>query len=330
MPVNNQGPVSNVNDRGQSNRASKNGGFIPVRVIDVSLVPEEDGRSTYQLTDGFWGIGAIKFEAINKGSLKRKFPQGSIAYPLDGNYRKMPLINEIVFVILGPSRKRLLDGNSDAVEFYYTSAVNIWNGVHLNALPSPNTLPSSTNNSSNQNVDKGIENNEDGPQPEPSYGQLFTENPAIRNLYPQEGDVIFEGRFGNSLRFTSTNTQPSSSKSIQSPWSTTGKNGTPLTILRNGQVDAGIRNNDWFPIYENIQQDDSSIYLTSGQTIPVALASTIFDSYGIDAVSAVDTTKPLQETPVSNTTVSPKEADSTGSVFDTVNIEPNLNTGSNG
>ena len=94
----------------------------------------------------------------------------------------------------------------------------------------------------------------------------FKENNDIRNLYPQEGDVIIEGRFGNSIRFTSTNRQPDDFKDIQSPWSREGQNGSPLTIIRNGQQPAGAFD-QFLPLYEDIDRDDSSIYMTTNQNI---------------------------------------------------------------
>jgi len=327
MPVNSQSPIIGNTFIGRgidTGTAIKSGGMIPVRVVDISLSPSANGQSTFQNTKGWWGIGAIKFEPLTKGSIPKEYPQGSIAYPLNINYRNVPLINEIVYIILGPSHRRSTEGNSDALDFYYTSTLNIWNGVHLNPLPAPTSTTITDNEVQNSDVDAGIENNTDSQKQEPKFGKIFEENPLIRNLYPQEGDVIIEGRFGNSLRFTSTSPQPSGSKEIESPWSSFGKSGSPLTILRNGQTAPNLNYNNWFPIYENIQQDDSSIYLTSGQLIPVDLASTIFDSYGIDIVPTSDTTKRIQNVELEDPNVSNQEADSIDQPYDSVNVEPNL------
>jgi hypothetical protein len=103
-------------------------------------------------------------------------------------------------------------------------------------------------------------------------------------------------------------------------------------LLRNGQGSKDSFNN-WFPIYEDVQTDDSSIYLTSGQTIPIALASTNFASFGADATPVASTTKLIQEVPLNGPNIAAKDADATGSVSDIVNVEPDLtteNTGSNG
>ena len=76
--------------------------------------------------------------------------------------------------------------------------------------------------------------------------------------------MILEGRFGNSIRFGSTN----KSNEISNPnsWSDLGNTGDPITIIRNGQPD-NLDDKGWLPTIENINGDASSIYLTSNQKI---------------------------------------------------------------
>ena len=64
--------------------------------------------------------------------------------------------------------------------------------------------------------------------------------------------------------------------------------------------------------------------MTSGQTIPIKLGSTNFNSFGVDAIPAANTTKLLQSQPVENELLSNKELDATGSAFDIVNVEPTI------
>jgi hypothetical protein len=326
MPINSQSPTLGNTFIGQGTSQSPNlggGRMFPVRVIDVSLGSSSNSKSLFQVTKGWWGIGAIRFEPLNENSLPKEFPQGNIALPLDTNFKKLPLINEVVFIIPGPSLRFLEDGNTDAIDFYYINALTLWNSNHVNALPSLGfNANQTTDNVSNSDIDKGIENNTDDKVEDIAYGKTFTENGRIKNLYPNEGDVIIEGRFGNSIRFGSTAKQPSGSTNIESPWSTTGENGSPITIIRNGQSKADIDFNNWYPIYEDIQNDDSSIYMTSGQTIPVVLGSTNFASFGVDAVPVANTTKLLQDVPVDNSTKSNKELDSADKPYDIVNVEP--------
>lgn len=316
-----------IGSKANFRRAIRSGGFVPVRVTDISLGPSTNGKSTFQNSNGWYGIGAIRFEPLTKGSFSTEFPQGNIAYPLDINYRNTPLINEVVYVILGPSNKRSKDGESDALDFYYTSTINLFNSVHLNPDPPKSPPPTSQIN------DTGIEQTEDDVPQKPKYGNFFEEIPYIKNLYPQEGDVIFEGRFGQSIRFSSTMVHPSESKNIESPWSTAGSYGQPITILRNGSPKPVINKDNWFPTYENIQQDDSSIYMTSGQTLNIAYGSTLLGSYGKDLVPAANTSKKFQTVDLKDDTKPPKESDATGSQIDLVLQEADLSTeitGSNG
>jgi hypothetical protein len=296
------------------------------RVIDINIEPSGDGQSIFQTSGGWSSIGCIKFETLNRSSSQQgnPFPQGNIAIPLDNNIKKIPALNEIVLIHPGPSPKELQAGDNDTVQYFY-STTTVWNRSHLNMLPSPNSTATQTKDNINvEAVIEGIENTEEQEVIEPSPGKTFVEKSTIRNLYPVEGDVLIEGRFGNSLRFSST--AKVSGSDTQSPWSTEGTDGKPITILRNGQGTEGAFNN-WFPVYEDIQTDNSSIYLTSGQTIPIALGSNNFASFGVDATPIANTTKLVQEVPLNNPTVSPKEADSTGSVADSVNVEPTENGG---
>ena len=325
MPVNSQFPtIGNSAFIPNSNPISviQNGGLLAARVIDISLVTSTNGASIFQTTGEYANIGAIKFELLGNSTSKENFPQGPIAYPLDTNVRKVPLINEIVFIMSGPSRNIALEGNSDAIDFYYTNAISVWGRSHLNMLPSNSSTSKNTDTVPKEDVERGIENNKDSQVVEPKPGNTFEEKANIRNLFPNEGDVIIEGRFGNSIRFGSTAKQSEENKNVESPWSTEGKEGNPITIIRNGQSQVDLPFSNWFPIYEDIQNDDSSIYMTSGQLIPVTLASTNFASFGVDAIPISNTTKLLQDVPVLDPNSSLIELDDKDNTYDTINQEP--------
>jgi hypothetical protein len=86
-----------------------------------------------------------------------------------------------------------------------------------------------------------------------------------------EGDVIEEGRWGNSIRIGST------VKNTPNNWSISGSNGDPILIIRNGQ---GIQTEEgWVPTIEDINNDDSSIYVTSTQNVPLIASSVSYISY---------------------------------------------------
>lgn len=127
------------------------------------------------------------------------------ASPINSNTKNYPLVNEVVFVIAGPSGK--YSSNSSEVKYYYLTTLNLWNNVNTN--PTPNPYTNITPNSQNKTIAE-IEagsTNKSGKVDTNSFkpGTYFVEKSNIFPLYPFEGDYIIEGRFGNSLRFGSTN-----------------------------------------------------------------------------------------------------------------------------
>ena len=302
-------------------------GVFPARVVDVNLEPSSNPLSLFQISKGWGSIGAIRFESLNRQSNTNNkiTTQAAIAFPMDVNFKKIPLLGETVFIVTGPSYKRITEGQSDSTTYYYLNSISVWNKTHLNMVPPPTEYSKTTDNVSNESVADGVSNNPNTQVEEPIPGKTFQEDGSVRNLYPVEGDVILEGRWGNSLRFSSTAVHTSESKDTESPWSTEGTNGSPITILRNGQSTADQSAfNNWFPIYEDVQNDAASIYLTDGQNIPIRLASTNFDSFGVDATPQINTTKLIQEVAVEDPNKSNKELDSIDIVYDTVNQEPDI------
>ncbi len=165
------------------------------------------------------------------------------------------------------SQKNVSSGRA----LYYFQSINIWNSIHHNALP--NTLATQPTNAQKYTItEAGVEIQSDVENENITLGRTFKERP-IRNLQPYEGDVLIEGRWGNTIRFGSTvdNSTP------PNPWSNSGVNGEPITIIKNGQTET--EEDPWIPQVENINTDKSSIYLTSNQQIPIGAASTDYSSY---------------------------------------------------
>lgn len=243
--------------------------ITPVRV--KSIVLTSDHPRFKEL--GEWNsLGAIEFQFVNnpQNAVSGNY---SVAYPLYPNTKNYPLINEIVFLISLPSTGIGLTWN--ATRSYYVSLVSLWNHPHHNAYPeNPNIAPPSQTKDYTQ-TQRGSVRRVTDQSTEIYLGQTFKERPNIHPLLPFEGDVIQEGRWGNSVRFGST------VKDNQNNWSTTGTNGDPIIILRNGQpTDASEEG--WIPITEDINKDLSSIYNTSTQKIPLDASSTSYVSYKSD------------------------------------------------
>ena len=97
----------------------------------------------------------------------------------------------------------------------------------------------------------------------------FEESDNVNPLFPFSGDVLIEGRQGQSLRFTGN-------KSTLNPFTDNQNNTKPLVILSNGQKDVG---NGVDFITEDINEDFSSIYLTSDHKIKLKQARTKADTF---------------------------------------------------
>jgi hypothetical protein len=223
---------------------------------------------------GEWSaIGSLFFQKINNPNPSPNFTSDNFAKPLFPNNKIFPLENEIVYILPLPNSD--IQGDVNDVSYYYFQPVNIWNSVHHNAIPDPingNSLPPSQQQDYEQTEAGAVRRVTDGGS-EIDLGDTFVEKLDIKNLQPFEGDIFYEGRWGQSLRFGSTvNNSP-----ISNPWSRTGQNGDPLTILRNSQYDDG--KDAWIPQVEDINKEGSSMYMTSTQAIPIEVSSKSYSSY---------------------------------------------------
>jgi len=243
-------PGNNTHSNSKGIPSSEN--IFSARVKDILLSNEQP---LFKKLKGWADIGTIEFKPIFK-SVDSDSISKSYAKPLFSNIKQYPLKNELVLILNAPSIN--INDNPNAKEFYYLPIpIGLWNSNHHNAFPD-------------------ISNYENNPK-ELNFGDNFNEKENIKNLIHEEGDIIFEGRFGNSIRFSSTNKKQGL---IQNPWSESGNDGDPITIIRNGQTN-NPKSSPWTPIYEDINNDDSSIYLTSGQEIPLELSCKNLLSFNI-------------------------------------------------
>jgi hypothetical protein len=260
----NQSLNANLNNNYNSQNAINQMNLIrAVRVL--SIVLDETHPRFKEL--GEWnGLGIIEYEDVNNPLPSQSPPT---ARPLTGNNKNLPLVNEIVYLIGLPDTD--IDSISSNSADYYINIVSLWNHPHHNAYPTaPNALPPTQQKDYVQTQVGSIRRVTDQ-STEIFLGKTFIERSNIHPILPFEGDIISEGRWGNSIRIGST------VKNTPNNWSTVGTNGDPILIIRNGQ---GKQTEEgWIPTVEDINNDDSSIYVTSTQKIPLKASSTLYDSY---------------------------------------------------
>lgn len=254
--------VNNTVPKLPRNSSTSTHTILSSRVRDIIL---DDSHPKFKQYGEWNGIGTIFIEPAKNPIFSENIDLIP-AYPAFPNIKHYPLINELVPIIY-LSNSNITD-NSTSTSAYYLPPINVWNSQIHNAIPSSNVLPDTQQKDYQQNELGSVRRVTDQ-STEINLGKTFNENNVIdvHPLLPYEGDIIYEGRFGNSIRLGST----VNNSIIPNRWSSVGDNGSPIFIIRNGQK--LIQDNPWVPTLEDVNEDKSSIYLTSTQQLPLFPAS---------------------------------------------------------
>ena len=193
--------------KGQNNNTpTKNRSTLAARVYDIIL--DETHPFFSKTLEGQFDptyIGAIFWAEIGtKEGNKDIDPLDlNIAKPYHSSTNILPLKNEIVTLVLAPSSNHYskTGGFSSHAEYYYHPSINVWGNSGYNPLPREadlkNTTPNQGQVASPTNLERDFNL---------ELGTYIDENKvaSTRKMVPFEGDMLFEGRFGNSIRFGSS------------------------------------------------------------------------------------------------------------------------------
>ena len=236
----------------------------PAIVQEIQLVAEDNPED----------VGRIRLKSVQVSSREEDDKTIHYAYPADRRNVSYPLPGEQVFIFMAISDEIDEKTGNPVVRAYYNTSLTQNGSITYNSLPNigdrtaePTKLTKriqrftqtllkkilSNFNSIDRFINSTSENGVDGVE--------VKERPSLQ---PYEGDVIHQGRFGQSIRFTST-----SGKSSDTQWSKEGLPGNPITIIR---VHDEIVDGDVTYVTEDINKDNSSIYLASTQNIPLKLS----------------------------------------------------------
>lgn len=178
--------------------------------------------------------------------------------PLDTSMREIPLKNEAVMVFSSMGQK------------YYTKRVNITNKITESSWPG--LLHQLSEQPSDDTQSQNMRMAARGGAPTSGHtttldintlGESFRENPSVRLLRPYEGDVILQGRFGNTLRFGS---------SLFSPDVIQGSIPWPNILLSVGQdpsqpIPPNTTKSPYSVKKEDINNDLSSIWMIANERV---------------------------------------------------------------
>mgnify|MGYP003631519867 CR=1 FL=1 len=268
--VRNPTGLSSLNPSTQA--PSQVAGIFAARV-KFAMVDDKEQPQVFKDFGEWSSIGGVFFDKLDAPNPNPLFTTDNFAKPLFPNNSNIPLKNELVYVMTMPNSNVQSDVNE--VIYYYFQSINIWNSTHHNAIPDPvygDSQPESQTQDYEQTSIGSVRRVTDGGT-EIDLGKDFKEKLDVRNLQPFSGDLIYQGRWGQSLRFTSTLKQ----SGIPNPWSDAGEDGSPITIIKNGQHEED--SDPWVPQVEDINTDKSSIYLTSTQKLPIEVSSKNYKSY---------------------------------------------------
>jgi hypothetical protein len=212
---------------------------FPARVVDIILDDAHEDWSTFGEIES---LGAIRFRVIGQQQDESDPKLLDIAYPINTNFKNYPLLNEIVIITTAPSIEKD-DSVINHTRFFYTTVVSIWNSPHHNAFPDVYQNPG-----------------------EPDLGYNFEDKANVAPIQPAQGDVIVEGRQGQSLRFTGTDYEKKFVETNEQK---------PITIISNGKASADPAT----PVVENIDDDPASIYLVEDHTVLLTQANDKRDAW---------------------------------------------------
>lgn len=192
--------------------------------------------------------------------LKESFRSTKIkAIPLNINQKYIPVVGEYVCIQKAPSDRISTFGYGQTI-FYYSNPVSLQGNVNNNILLNASTLRGNNTGLDYSITSLGIPNPSIG-KPNDKKNKEFVEVSSLSQLQPYTGDVIHEGRFGQSIRFGYT---PKNAESSISPSWTSTDSEAPITILRNGAGNSSGYNKF---VIEDVNEDSTSIWMTSKQKV---------------------------------------------------------------
>lgn len=216
---------------------------LPIKSIQVGRVygtvttQDTPTPDMFKKAGGFNGVGSVFYldydqaKSISGNPTNEFLDTCKIAKPLYPQFQYYPVLGELIYIEDLPSAAS--QDTSASSQKYYISVINLWGNQQQNAQPAKDS---------------------------DNLGITFVENPNIKTLLPFEGDHIIQGRQGAAIRFSSTTKLYNN----LNEWSSIGTEDSPITLITTG---LSFTSQSYY--VEQINNDSSSIYLTTTQKIPL-------------------------------------------------------------
>ena len=237
----------------------------PAEVVDIIL---DEAHPEYNPDNGNT-VGCVLARAVQTENNRSDYTL-QWTMPANGNIIQYPLIAEIVLLVNGVSPDSQRQTGSTK-KYWMSLPQNIWQDVNENSLPAASySLPYRQSNAKEFDRHKG-----DAEPEGPTLGNSF-EPKDVAPMQPYEGDLIIQGRWGNSIRFGSTSDPQAGDPNL---YSDAGAAGDPIITIQNGYGNASDTGEGYHLEDYTTSGDASQIVLANGQKIPLEIASTNKDSY---------------------------------------------------
>ena len=197
------------------------------------------------------------------------------ARPLFSNMRQPPLEGETVLLL--STIGSYASGISSNEELYYLGIINLQGSVHHNSIPNINEVETRNDGGGDAQSYQTTGAGSTRKQQQAKIDSKFPESRNVKAIQPYVGDVLIEGRFGNSIRLSST-LKSTNVYTKNANWQKgDGTEGDPMLILRvNKPTQNTNKVNDF--ITEDFTKDDSIITLQSTQALNFTPGSNVTDS----------------------------------------------------
>ena len=245
--------------------------FYELEAAEVLDVIHNDD---HPLFDGYDSIGKVKARKVNS---QFDVPIGDLLWikAMDTNMKQLPLIGEFVVIA------KYLD------EEFYTNKLGMFNSPNSNVLPALTLSTGPSGDKAATVSDYTLHGAGGTPTSEEEkdfvFDQLesFNSDLNVKPLRQYAGDVTIEGRFGNGIRLGSNHRKgihmanDSSDNYISSN----------VKIQAGLEMDAPLKETQFMkPVDEDINEDGSSIWLTTDETVALepgsSEATTHYENFG--------------------------------------------------
>jgi hypothetical protein len=218
--------------------------------FDIAEVLSTDISYTYSANIAGSGLHIMYVRSITDNTRIKEYT----VKPIDLNNIKLPVVGEIILTCKTVNRTQQNHDATDRYSWYYLQTLALQSGINNNRSTGMSYFTPELNATDTQNIPGGR-----------TFDDKFITSP----LQLFEGDSVYQGRNGQSIRFgTTLSTQQDSYYYKQPTW--LGETaGDPIIIISNGRQN--LPNKEF--VVEDINQDAASLYLTSTQKLPIILGN---------------------------------------------------------